>query len=212
MRARTIAFVAAAASMLGEAVAYADGLSPLEVSRLSDGGLVTRTQEFEQGKRRYVGGVTYAVVDARADDIAAVIDDFGAWRRLLPKTEETRYVGSKEGDAFIEVTHGSALVHVTYTVRVRREGRVVRFWLDASRPHDIEDVWGFFRTDALAGSRQLVTFGILIDMGTGLLRDLFEGRVRQMALTVPDRVRGLLLERKTTAYGNSLVGRENVRY
>jgi hypothetical protein len=32
-------------------------------------------------------------------------------------------------------------------------------------------------------------------MGPGLLRDLFENTVRELALSVPDRVRGLVLER-----------------
>jgi hypothetical protein len=40
-----------------------------------------------------------------------------------------------------------------------------------------------------------VTFGVLIDIGDGLVRDLFEGRVLRAALTVPERVQGLVLER-----------------
>ena len=40
-----------------------------------------------------------------------------------------------------------------------------------------------------------MTYGILIDMGSGLLRDLFEGRVQEAALEVPDHVRDVVLER-----------------
>ena len=37
-----------------------------------------------------------------------------------------------------------------------------------------------------------MTYGILVDMGPGLLRDLFEDRVRELALSVPDRVRDVV--------------------
>jgi hypothetical protein len=57
-----------------------------------------------------------------------------------------------------------------------------------------------------------VTYGILIDLGPGLLRSLFEERVRQLALTVPERVRGLLLERRMAAYADSLATAAGARY
>jgi len=38
-----------------------------------------------------------------------------------------------------------------------------------------------------------LTYGILVDIGPGLVRDLFEERLREMALTVPQRVRAYAL-------------------
>jgi hypothetical protein len=197
---------------LAETGAFAGGLVPAEADRLVRGDTVIRPQEVARAGRRYVGGVTYTIVDAEPGDIAALLEDVSGWRRFLPKTHETRRVGNVEGDALIEVTHGSTLMQVGYTVRVRREGNVVRFWMDASRPHDIEDAWGFFRSEALAGHRTLVTYGILIDMGAGLLRDLFEDRVRALALEVPDRVRGLLLERPARDLRSSSAAGVHTRY
>ncbi|HEY4013715.1 MAG TPA: hypothetical protein VGM06_10270 [Polyangiaceae bacterium] len=211
MRARSIACWAAVGSMFVGAPGYADGLSPLEANRLDHGGLVMRTQELTRGDRRYVGGVTYAVLDARADDVAAVIDDVAGWHRILPRTQDTRLLGIDAGDALVEVTHGSGLVRVKYTIRIHRDGRTVRFWMDPSRPHDIEDVWGFIRADQVEGSRQLVTFGVLIDLGDGLLRDLFENRVRELALTVPARVRGVV-ERRGAAAAGPVVSAARARY
>jgi hypothetical protein len=206
------AVMVAAALTLVEGVAHADALSPAEAGQLEAGGCVTRPQDLTRGDRRYVGGVTYAIVHGHATDVAALVDDLGAWTRIFPMTRETRAVGTDAGDDLVEITHGSAFIHVTYTMRVRRAGNVVRFWLEPSRPHDIEDVWGFLRTEPLEGRRQLVTFGILIDIGAGLMRDLFEERVRGIALTVLDRVRGLLIERRAAAYDESLVRRTGVRY
>jgi hypothetical protein len=167
------------------------------MERLGRGGTVARVQTIEYDDRRYVGGVTYTLFDEPAGDVAALVNDVKGWRRFLPKTRDAHLVGVVGGDALVEVTHGSALVQVAYTMRVHREGNVVRFWLDANRPHDIEDLWGFFRAEPFEGGRALVTYGILINIGAGLMRDLFEDRVRELALTVPERVRGILRERRT---------------
>jgi hypothetical protein len=213
MRSRWIALAALAVSLVtGSGTARADGLSADEGERLAHGGTVTRTQELERGDRRYVGGVTYTVIDAPVEELAAVLDDIGGWRRFLPKTRSARTVGSAGGDSLVEVTHGSFLVQVTYTMRVQREGNVVRFWMDPFRPHDIEDAWGFFRAEPLDAGRTLVTYGILIDVGAGLVRDLFEDQVRELALTVPQRMRGLLLERKTADYKTSLATDTHAQY
>ena len=111
------------------------------------GSTVARTQVFERAGRRYVGGVTYSVFDAQADELVA------ARRRERLAADPSKNarrapggLGSSAGDFLLEVTHGSAIVQVTYTLRVHREGNVVRFWMDPARPHDIEDAWGFFRS------------------------------------------------------------------
>jgi hypothetical protein len=195
VRSRLLGLAATAAFVLGGSGARADGLSQGEAERLLRGDTVARTQQMRRAEHRYVGGVTYTILDARIDDLASLLDDVRSWRRFLPKTRDARSVGSAGSDALVEVTHGSALVRVAYTLRVHREGNVVRFWMDPSRSHDIEDVWGFFRAEPMPDGRTLMTYGILIDMGTGLLRDMFEGRVQELALEIPDRVRDVVLER-----------------
>jgi hypothetical protein len=188
-----IAFVAALALAPGSA--RADGLSRGESDRLLRGDTVARTQQVLRGEHRYVGGVAYTIVDAGLDDLASLLDDVRSWRRFLPKTRDAQQVGSAGADPLVEITHGSPLVKVAYTLRVRRDGNVVRFWMDRSRPHDIDDAWGFFRAEPMPDGRTLLTYGILIDMGNGLLRDMFEDRVQELALEVPDRVRHVVLQR-----------------
>jgi hypothetical protein len=190
-----IAVATAAGVALSGSPAHADGLSPMEVDRLLSGETVARRQSLQREQKRYVGGVAYSIVDAPADRVSDMLASIDGWRQLLPRTRSARRVGSVSGDALVELTSGSALLHATYTVRVRREGREVRFWMDSRRPHDIEDAWGFMRAEPLADGRSVLTFGVLIDMGPGLLRDLFESRVRELALSVPDRIRGWVLER-----------------
>jgi hypothetical protein len=174
--------------------AEADGLSREESIRLSRGETVIREQTLERGDHRWVGGVTYTVVDAGSSEVGAVLEDAEALARLLPRTKEARRVGTyKNGVELVELAHGNAIVEAKYTILVRRTPNEIRFWMDPSRPHGIDDAWGFFRlspfVSASGEERVLLTYGILVDVGPGIVRELFEERVRAAMLSVPQLVR-----------------------
>ena len=94
-------------------------------------------------------------------------------------------VGFAGDDPLVSITHGTALVQATYTIRVHREGPAREGSGSMRRcPHDIEDIWGFLRIEPVASQgddteqgQSLVSYGVMVDMGPGLLRDLFESRV-----------------------------------
>jgi len=69
MQAASVAFATLAAVSLASATARGAALSAAEVERLQNGATVTREQTLERGDRRYVGGVTYTMIDARAGEI-----------------------------------------------------------------------------------------------------------------------------------------------
>jgi hypothetical protein len=183
--------------------ARADRLAPDEAARLERRETVIREQTIERGDRRYVGGVTYTVVDATAAEVSAVIDNAEMLRRVLPRTKAARFVGHEGSDRLLELTQGNALVEAQYTVRVRRARNEARFWLDPSRPHGIDDAWGFFRYEPFIGpngeERVLLTYGVLVDVGPGIVRELFEERVRAALLSVPQLVRRQLASRAAAA-------------
>lgn len=193
---RSVVVPILASLLLAGATARADGLTATETDRLLRGDCVERPHDVQRGTRRYVGGVTYKIIDATPGELASLLDDVNDWGRFLPKTRDARRVGTAGDDPLVQITHGSALVQVAYTLRVHRSGNSIRFWMDTERPHDIEDVWGFFRAEPMGDGRTLVTYGILIDMGDGILRDMFEDRVRELALEVPDHVRDVVAQRQ----------------
>ncbi len=199
-RPRALAALVAIAVALTAPGAVAQPLSTDESSRLEAGDTVSREQTYQYGDRRYVGGLTYTVVDATAAELSSIFDDVNAYRRVLPRTKRARLVGVDHGDRLVELAHGNALVGAEYTIRVRRMpgGREVRFWLDPTRPHEIDDAWGFFRVEPFVTSsgatRVLLTYGVLVDVGPGLVRELFEERVRAALLTVPQLVRRYVAE------------------
>jgi hypothetical protein len=185
-----------AALLLAGVPARADALNADEADKLLHGDCVARAQELRRGLRRYVGGVAYKIIDAPPEDLAALLDDVDQWGLFLPKTRDAHRVGVMDHDPLVRITHGSALVQVGYTLRVHRQGDSVRFWMVSARPHDIEDVWGFIRAEPIGYGRTLVSYGILIDMGEGILRDMFEDRVLELALEVPDHLRDVVLQRQ----------------
>lgn len=173
--------------------ARADGLLAWESARLERGETVIREQTVERGDRHYVGGVTYTVLDVSAAELSALLDDVSTYRHLLPRTKQARQVGTDHGDALVELVQGNALYEATYTIRVRKTGREMRFWLEPTRPHEIDDAWGFFRLEPFTSpsgeERVLLTYGVLVDVGPGIVRELFEERVRAAMLSVPQLVR-----------------------
>jgi hypothetical protein len=176
--------------------ARADALSGGEVEQLIGGQNVSRRQDVRQGSRRYVGGVAYSIVDWTPAEVTSLLYDVSLWKRFIPMSRRVARIASAGDDPRVEVSHGNAFINVKYSMRVKREGRIVRFWMDPTLPHDIEDVWGFFRPEPLADGRTLITFGILIDLGDGMLRDLFEDRVRELAVVeIPNNVRTVISER-----------------
>jgi hypothetical protein len=219
LRARTAALVTGPVTALAVALAVTVGadrraeaapLARSEASRLARGETVVRSETLAQGAHRYVGGITYTVVDAKSADLDALFDDVASWRKVLPRTKRARLVpapevqvGEAAHDSFVEITQGTSLVSAEYTLRVRRQGGELRFWLDPSLPHDIDDAWGFFRaspfTNEAGEPRLLLTYGILVDVGPGIVRDLFEEKVRAAMLSVPQLLRRHVAEQRRAA-------------
>jgi hypothetical protein len=171
-------------------------------TRLQRGETVVLDQTLESHGRHYVGGVTYTLIDASATELLSLFEDVSAYKQVLPRTKQARLVGMNDGDLFVELRQGNSMMETSYTIRVHREASpsgpggatVFRFWLDRTKPHGIEDAWGYFRVEPAADGpsgapRVLLTYGILVDIGPGLVRDLFEEPLRALALTVPQRVR-----------------------
>jgi hypothetical protein len=171
-------------------------LTEREIAELSAGRAVVREDTVEHAGRRYIGGVSYVLIDAAPERVILALDDVRAFRHILPRTRNVRWLGiARNGDSIIELEQGNSAVHGKYTVRVRRDrtaeggsSNIVRFWLDPRFSHDIADASGFFRVEP-AGDKTLLTYLVMVDLGPGLFSRLFEGRIRRAALSTPTLVK-----------------------
>jgi hypothetical protein len=187
----------------GGPAASVAGLSAHEQDVLSAGAMVSRAMRFDAADGHYVGGVSYQVVDARPELVLAALSDVANWSEALPRTKSAKLLDSAQGRSRVELVQGSALVDATYTVVLERaDGDTIRFWLDPSRPHDIRDVWGFFRVRAMPGGRSLITVGAALDLGDGLARMLFEDKIAGLMLRAPRHIRAFVEPRALALAGS----------
>lgn len=180
----------ALASPLAAEPAAPQQLSAHEARALKAGVLVSRAVRFAHDGGRYVGGVSYQVVDARPELVLAALSDVENWPHALPRTKSARLLDAAGGLPRVELVQGGSFLEARYTVLIdRAEGDTIRFWLDPTQPHDIRDVWGFFRVKPLPGGRSLITVGAALDLGDGLARLLFEDKIASMLLRAPRKIR-----------------------
>lgn len=199
---RKIAVFALAALALGCATARdarASRLTATAQARVERGETVILPKTLGEGDHKYIGGITYTVVDAPISELIGLFDDVSAFEKLLPKTKWARRIRTRGKGERVELHQGNALVEAENTLHIERDrsSGLVRFWLDRSRNHSIEDAWGYFRFQPYRSpdgrSRTLITYGVLVDLGPGLVRSLYEGRLWSMVLTIPDRMRRYVL-------------------
>jgi hypothetical protein len=183
---RLVLAAALLTGVLAGSDARADGLTDREKTRLDRHETVVRAQTLDRGDHHYIGGLTYTVLDASPEEVAALLDDADSLQKVLPRTKDAHYTGRIGGDRLLEVTQGNALVQATYTVRIKRDPSEARFWLEPSLPHGIDDAWGFFRWQSWGDGQTLLTYGVLVDVG-GI--GMFEDRIRAALLSVPQHVR-----------------------
>jgi hypothetical protein len=189
---RLWALVLAVVAASQVASAAGSELSPTEIADLQAGRLVVRSDDVERGGRRYIGGVSYIMIDASAEQVIDVLDDVRTYRDILPRTRSVRWLGiARDGDTIVELEQGNAMAHGKYVVRIRRDraesdpsSTIVRFWLDPRFPHDIADASGFFHVEAV-GEKTRLTYLVMVDLGAGFWGQMFEGRIRRAALSAP---------------------------
>jgi hypothetical protein len=188
--------VLAALTIAGPSGALAPELGSSDIDRLFAGQAVVREDVIETSQGRYIGGVTYLVVNAPAAAVTDALGNVRAYRHMLPYTREVRWIGlSRRGEMVVELDQGLAFAHGHYAIRVRHEDEgggasTFRFWLDRRHSHDIADANGFFHVESTGDGRTLLTYMVLVDLGPGWIRRLFEGRIRRVLLGTPMLVKG----------------------
>ncbi len=184
--------VAAASTAVSAKPSTRVELTETEIAHLQAGRMVVRPDDVDRDDRHYIGGVSYVMIDAPAERVLAVLDDVRAYREILPRTRSLRWIGiARDGDTIIELEQGNAIAHGKYVARIHRDrGRgneapaTVRFWLDPRYPHDIADANGFFHVEPV-GEKTLLTYLVMVDLGGGWFSQMFEGRIRRVALSTP---------------------------
>jgi carbon monoxide dehydrogenase subunit G len=185
------AWLLAAAPVNAERSRPQHALDAGERQALLAGATVARPLHFDRNDGSYIGGVAYQVVNATPARVLAALSDVDALPRALPRTERATLVSREGRRARVELVQGMPPFLVTYTVNLEEtpSGDRIRFWLDPTRPHDVKDVWGYFRVKPFGKNKTLVTLAVALDIGPGLARLLLSDRVERIILRAPQKLR-----------------------
>lgn len=191
--------VAAAALMVGSASAQqaeGEGFDADERQRLVDGELVVRPVTRRRGQLSLIGGTAWQVVDQPADLTWRAICDAGHWERMLPATEEARVVAHRPGQRTVQISHAMGFVRTRYHLRLSydHDRRDISFRLDQQRPNDLRAAWGFLSVRPFDDdpNRSLLSWGVMADVGGGMVGGLMRGQVHEWMLRVPETIRTYL--------------------
>lgn len=156
----------------------------------------------------YVGGMSYQLVSASPDEVMSALLDPHQLEQMLPQTQRIEPVGAGYPAPGLELEQGNDFATATYSVVLETdlERGEVRFRLDRSRPSDIADVHGFFRVEPYEDGRSLITVATALDVGSGLVRLLFERTIEQLIMATPTRMKHYI-ETTREAKGGSRVAR-----
>lgn len=167
--------------------------------QLREGERVEELVELERHGQSYVGGLSYVLVQAEPRQVFDVLNRLETLANVLPQTRNLRVLERSGGRVRVEIEQGNSVVSTAFTLFFELEptaggdeAHMVRFWLDPSRPHGIDDVWGFFRATRYDAGRSLVSVGALVNLGPGLIRMLFEERIVRAILRMPNRIRDVV--------------------
>jgi carbon monoxide dehydrogenase subunit G len=179
------------AALQAKSAANATAPAVQERQRLETGAVVTRPLDFDRNGSHYVGGIARGVVHATPDRVLAAIHDMAALKKMLPNTKQVALVDSEGSSRRIELLQGSSIVEAKYTVKMSPDGRPgeLGFKLDRSRPHDIDDVYGYFKVERFDDERSVVTVAAAVDVGSGLTNLLFGKKVQDVILSTPHKMR-----------------------
>jgi hypothetical protein len=156
------------------------------------GGLVSRPVRFARGVEGfYVGGISYQIVQATPAEVMAALVDVDGLPNVLPRTKRAALVPGTGTRARVDLVQGGGMFEAKYTVHVEQspDRDELRFWMDPSRPHDVKDVWGFFRVRPFGTDHSLVTVGAVLDLGPGIVRALFEDKIQDIILSSPATIK-----------------------
>jgi carbon monoxide dehydrogenase subunit G len=148
------------------------------------------SRPMRNARANLVGGTSWIVVDADWQTVWRALTDFGAYTRIFPKTDSSRLVSRTGQVRVISMSQGNALIRVNYSLRavLDPDQHEISFRVDRHRPHALRDGWGFFNLEP-QGNRTLVSYGIVVDPGSGIVRNLFSGSLREQLLSVPKRLK-----------------------
>jgi hypothetical protein len=142
-------------------------ITDAEAAALEAGRPVVREENFERAGHRYIGGVSYILIDASPGQVTAALDDVRTYRQILPNTRSVRLIGLTRRERVVEPNrHAIAAAGTRYGCGANRGlGELGRpsALPDPRFPHDLVDANGFSTLEP--GGQDALTHLWRVDLG-----------------------------------------------
>lgn len=146
-----------------------------------------------------IGGDAMRIIQAPFQAAVDILAQPDALWILMPRVASMAQVGGSDDDRRYEVVHALGPVTGGYTMRFVRQRSpgdlTVWFWVDTTRPRDLEFAWGALRLMPLGRDRTMMSYQVRIELSAGIAKWMLEARIRRAALSVADRAQALIEDR-----------------
>ena len=161
--------------------------SGLERKDLANGKLVQRRIIEHRGERHMMGGTSWQVIDATPDVLWQALLDTSHFSRMLPQVDKAHLVRSAGDKMRMFVRHSGTLVETSYflDVKLAPDHSGMTFRVDESSAKGIRAAWGYYTLRPYAGGKTLLIYGVMADIGDGLVAMLLRATVHEWLLKVP---------------------------
>jgi hypothetical protein len=151
-------------------------LAAEEARALKREGSVERRFQWRVDGGTYLGALSYCRVKRPASELFEMLLRPEILRVALPVTRDVQFADSQEK---LRVVQGTFLVNGSYTLdwRPNAERRQINFWLDQGQPHDVEDVFGYFRVRPESDSSCVLTVALAVSLGESVVAEIFRGSI-----------------------------------
>lgn len=168
--------------------------TPEETARLDRGELVVRPTHRRRGALRLVGGASWQVVQMPPEGVWRAVLDTASYTHMIPLLSQARVVSHAADRRLVYMEHQSGPLNVSYylNTHVQAERRDLTFTIDSGHPHSITAAWGFFTVRPYEGGRSLISYGIMADVGDGMIAGFLRPRVHSWMMRVPSMMRSYI--------------------
>lgn len=160
-----------------------------EWKRLDAGQLVLRPTTRVQGELRLMGGSSWQVIDATPEMVWRALLDTPRYHRMMPQVLEARLVRARDNQRTVYLRQGAeGLLEAKYYLRVNvhEERRDITFAVDDKMPHDgLRAAWGFYTVRPYRDGKTLLAYGVMADIGAGMVAGLMRRNVHDWMLRTP---------------------------
>ena len=173
-----------------------------EKARLLAGKLVTRPVTEQRAGLRLMGGSSWQIINAPPELVFRALLDTKNYPHSLPTVSRASVISDAKTTRRVRLEHKKGPVGIAYrlVLTIDHERRDVNFKLNDRLESGLRAAWGFMAATPYGPNQTLLSYGVMIDPGEGLLVGLVRSVIHEWLLKVPTQMKKFI----ESPYGRKL--------